>query len=98
MAGKAFALISSQTGLIGGAQSRSNHLQMTHWCSRCKRLRGGQDRIGVDTVMAVKIGNGAGLTEVLDAERTYAMAMDGTEPGERGRMPVKDRDDTAMRR
>ena len=40
--------------------------------------------------MFVKIGHSAGLAKVLDAERTYSMAFDGTEPGQRGRMSVQD--------
>ena len=51
----------------------------------------------IDAVVAVEIGDGAGLAEMLDAERARAMAVDRAQPGKRGRMAVDDRDDAAMR-
>ena len=42
--------------------------------------------------MAVEIGAGAGLTEVLDAERLLRNAERGTEKAERVRMAVEDGD------
>ncbi len=46
--------------------------------------------------MAIEIVDGAGLTEVLDPERTHAMAVHGAEPGERRRMTVEHRHDPAV--
>src|SRR3954468_21932457 len=46
------------------------------------------DGVGVDAVVAVEVGDGAGLAELLDAERLNAMAADTAEPAERRRMAV----------
>jgi len=61
-------------------------------------LRAGNDRVGVDAVMAIELGSGAGLAEMLDAERPHAMPVDRAEPSERGRVTVQHGDDAAMRR
>jgi hypothetical protein len=42
---------------------------MPHRCARRQFLRGVDDGIGVHAVMAVEIVDGAGLAEMLDAER-----------------------------
>ena len=47
-------------------------------------LRGVNDRIGVDGVSAVKIGDVAGLAKAVDAERDDRVAGEGAEP-RRGR-------------
>src|SRR5882672_12259812 len=60
--------------------------------------RGGDDRAGVEAVMPIEIGDRSGLSEMLDAERPHAMAVHGAEPGERRRMAVEHRDDSAMAR
>src|ERR1044071_2255605 len=62
------------------------------------RLRAGDDRVGVDAVVAIELRNRAGLAEMLDAERAGAMAKDRAKPAERRRMRVADRHDAAMRR
>ena len=43
--------------------------------ARRDRLRGGDDRVGVDAVVPVEVGERAGLAEMLDAERAHAMAV-----------------------
>ena len=45
--------------------------------SRRDRLGGGDDRVRVDTVMPVQLGERAGPAEMLDAERPRAMTGDG---------------------
>jgi hypothetical protein len=49
---------------------------------------GGNDSIGVDAKMAVKILNCAGLTEMLNAKGRDSMAAYAAQPGECGRMPI----------
>ena len=51
----------------------------------------------VDAVVRVKIGDGAGLTEMLDAKRTRPMPLHRTKPCERCGMAVEHGYDTAMR-
>src|SRR5262245_35560048 len=46
----------------------------------------GHDGVGVDAVVAIKLGNRAGLAEMFHPERPHPMALDGAEPGQRGRM------------
>src|SRR3974377_225216 len=62
------------------------------------RLRGGYDRIGVDTIVPVKLGQRARLAEMFDAKRARTMAGDRAKPGERRRMAIEHADDAAMRR
>lgn len=50
----------------------------------------------IDTVMAIKFGDRTGLPEVVDPERAGAMSVYRTQPAERCRMAIDDRDDTAM--
>ena len=66
--------------------------------ARCDGLRRGDNRIGVDAVVPVELGQRAGLAEMLHTERTRAMAVDGAQPGERCWMTVDYRDEPAMRR
>ena len=61
-------------------------------------MGGADDGFGVDAVVAVEIGDGAGLAEVLDAERADAMAVNAAEPSERRGMAVEDGDESAIRR
>src|SRR4051794_608296 len=74
------------------------HLPMQH------RRAGGEafgridDGVGVDAVVAVEVGDGAGLAELLDAERLDAMAADAAEPAERRRMAVDHGHDAAVAR
>ena len=62
------------------------------------RLRCRNDGIRIDAIMAIKVGQRAGLAEMLDAERPHAMAGDRAKPGQRRRMSVKHADDAAIRR
>src|SRR5262249_48286329 len=62
------------------------------------RLRRRDDGVGVDAVVAIEVGDRAGLAEVLDPERAHAMAAYGAEPGERRRVAVEHGDDAAMGR
>src|SRR4051812_21497591 len=55
-----------------------------------------QDGVGVDAVMTVEIGDRAGLAEMLDAERFYAMARNAPQPGQGSRMAVDDGDQAAV--
>ena len=56
------------------------------------------DRVGVDAVVTIEIGNGAGLAEMLDAERPHPMTADRAEPGERRRMAIEHGDEATMGR
>ena len=47
------------------------------------RLRGGDDRVRVDAVVAVEVADGTGLAELFDAERLVAAVQDLG-----GRIPV----------
>lgn len=60
----------------------------------CRR----EDRVGVDSVVPVQIGERARLTEMLDPERTNAMAVDRAEPRQRRGMTVENSHDAAMLR
>ncbi len=73
-------------------------LQIPDRPSRRDRLRGGDDGVRVDPIVAIEVHQRAGLAEVLDAERARAMAVDRAEPAERGRMRVAHRHDAGVRR
>src|SRR5437588_2121652 len=62
------------------------------------RLGGGDDRVGVDAIVPVELGDRSGLAEMLDPERAHAVAADGAEPRQGCRMAVQHGDDAAMRR
>src|SRR5580704_338073 len=65
----------------------------------CREAFGGiDDGVGVDAVMAVELGDRAGLAEALDAERLDAMAAHAAEPAERRRMAVDHGHDAAIAR
>ena len=74
----------------------SQSLEMPDRSSRCDCLRGGDNRIGINPVVAIKLSNRSGLAEMLDAERTYTVAADCPEPGEGCGMAVKHGDQAAM--
>src|SRR5437588_2585164 len=63
---------------------------------RRERRRRGDDGVRVNAVMAVEIRDGAGLAEMLHAERAGAVSMHGAEPSERCGMAVKHRHNAAM--
>src|SRR5665213_1279088 len=52
-------------------------LQMPDRATGCDGLCRRNDRVGVDTVVPVELGERAGLAEMLDAERARAVAADG---------------------
>ncbi len=59
-------------------------------------LGGGDDGVGVDAVAAGEVGDGAGLAEMLDAQRAHAVAVDGPQPGKRRRVVVEHGDEAAV--
>ena len=71
---------------------------MAHWAARRYGLGCMKDRIGIDAVVTLEIGEVSGLPEMLDAEGLGAMAIDAAQPGERGRMAIKHADDAAVAR
>src|SRR5580704_135721 len=77
---------------------RSNNPEMPYRAPRRDRLRRGDDGVGVDAVVAVEVLDRAGLAEMLDAERSHAVAMNGAEPRQSRRMTVQHADDAAMPR
>src|ERR1700680_2940595 len=62
------------------------------------RFRRGDDRVRVDAVGAVEVGDRPGLAEMLYSERPHAVAGDRAEPAEGGRMAVEHRDQRAVAR
>jgi hypothetical protein len=71
---------------------------VAHGPAGCGCVGGVNDGVRVYAVVAIKIGDGAGLTEMLDAKRLGAMAVDGSQPGERRRMAVEHGHQTAIAR
>src|SRR5215213_11421593 len=72
-------------------------LEIADWPARRDRLGSRDDRIRVDAVVAIEIGERSGLAEMLHAQRARAMTMDRAEPAERRRMRVAYSDNAAMR-
>ena len=56
------------------------------------------DGVGVDAVVAIEVVDGAGLAEMLDAERFQAMAAHAAEPGQRRRVSVDHGHEAAIAR
>jgi hypothetical protein len=52
----------------------------------------------LDAVVAVEVANGAGLAELLDAERLHPVSTNAAEPAECRRMAVDHRHDAAVPR
>ena len=70
-----------EIGVVGhppfvGDSRQSNCLKVAYRCARRDGLRSGNDRVGVDAIMTIEIGNGAGLAKMLDAEWPHTMAVD----------------------
>ena len=59
--------------------------------------RGLEDRVHVQAMNAIEVGNVTGLTEVVDAERIGAVARHAAEPREARGMPVDDGDERGVR-
>jgi hypothetical protein len=58
----------------------NRHLAVPHRCASGQGFGCVNDGVGVDAVVAVEVGNRAGLPKVLDAERFDAVAADAAEP------------------
>ncbi len=89
---------------VGGWQDGSASADQTA-ILRCRtgapdsqRFRRIDDGVGVDAVVAIEVVDGAGLAEMLDAERLEPVAAHAAEPAERGRMAVDHGDDAAVAR
>src|ERR1700759_1695006 len=74
------------------------HLAMQHRRTGRQAFRRIYDGCGVDAVVAIEVGDGAGLTEMLDAERLDAMTAPAAEPTQRRRMAIDHGDDAAIAR
>src|SRR4051812_50018884 len=74
------------------------HFAVPHRCAGGQAFRRVDDGVGVDAVVAIELVDGAGLAEMLNAERFEPMAPYATEPTERGGMTVDHRDDPAVSR
>ncbi len=61
---------------------------MPYWLGSGYRLGCACNTLGIDAVVAIEVGNGTGLPEMLDAERPGAVAMDRPDPRQRGWMAV----------
>jgi hypothetical protein len=51
--------------------------EIANWTTRGDHLRGGNNGIGVYAIVPVQLVDRSGLTEMLDPERTNAVAIDG---------------------
>ena len=60
-------------------------------------LRRRDDGIRIDAIVAIKIGQRAGLAEMLNTKWPHPVTGDCAEPGQCRRMPIEDTDDAAMR-
>jgi len=73
------------------------HLAMPDRRAEGQARCGINDGVGVQTIVAIEIIDGAGLAEFLDAERLDAMAVNTAEPRQCRRMSVDHRDEPADR-
>ena len=55
-----------------------------------------RNALSIDAIVAVKVGDGPGLAEMLDAECAHAVAVDRAQPGQGRRVPVEHRHQRAM--
>jgi len=69
---------------------------MSDRASRHDQLRGGHDGVAVDAVVAIEIGDRAGLPEMLDPQRAHAVAGNAAEPRQSGGMRIHNGDEAAM--
>lgn len=69
---------------------------MSHYPPDTDSLCSMHDRIRVDSVVMVKVGNLSSLAEMLHPERLDAMTSDTTDPGESRRMAVEHRNNSAV--
>ena len=63
--------------------------EIANWTARRDHLRGGNNGIGVYAIAPVQLVDRSGLTEMLHAERAYAVARDRPQPGKRRRMSIQ---------
>src|SRR5437870_1611351 len=71
---------------------------MPHRSTGGKALSGVDDGVGIEAVVAVEVVDGAGLAEMLDAERLEAVAAYAAEPAQCRWMAVDHADDAAVAR
>ena len=71
---------------------------MTDRAARCDGLCRRDDRVGIDAVVPVELGERSGLSEMLDAQRSRPVAGDRANPRLGRGMSVEHRDDAAMGR
>src|SRR6267378_1088439 len=74
------------------------HLAVPHRRAGGDGFGGVDDGVGVDAVVAIEIVDGAGLPEMLDAERFDLVAAHAAEPAEGRRVTVDHGDDAAIAR
>src|SRR4029078_6815808 len=72
--------------------------EMTDRAARCDGLRRRNDRVGIDAVVPVELGERSGLSEMLDAQGSCPVAGDCAKPRQGCGMSVEHRDDAAMGR
>ena len=85
-------------GATAGSDVLHRHLAVPHRRARREAFGRIDDGVGVDAVVAVEVADGAGLAELLDAERLDPVAAHAAEPAERRRMAVDHGDDAAVAR
>ena len=66
--------------------------------SRCQTFDSAHYRIRIHSVMAIQIGNRAGLAEMLDTKTMDAMPTDTAKPGKSGRMAIDNSNNSALAR
>src|SRR6266852_9546433 len=72
----------------GGQEISHRHFAVPHRGTRCQAFRRIDDGVGVHAVVAIEVIDGAGLAEMLDAERLDPVAAYAAEPAERGGMAI----------
>src|SRR5690606_6645631 len=69
---------------------------MANWAARRDLLCRRHDRIRINAVMSIEIGDRTSLAKMFNAQRANAMAADRAQPGESRRMSVEDSHQAAM--
>src|SRR5581483_6951043 len=88
----------SRPGMTSFMKRSHRHLAVQDRRAGCEALGRIDDGVGVDAVVAIEVGDGAGLAEMLDAERFDAMTAHAADPAQRRRMAVEHGDDAAIAR
>src|SRR6478735_6505866 len=81
---------------LGRGDELNRHFPMQHRRTGGEAFSRIDDGVGVDAVVAVEVGDGAGLAELLNAERLDTMAADTAEPAQRRRVAVDHGHDAAV--